>query len=523
MDTGEAEKSLSSAEGKAQGFGAKLGSIAGTAARVGAAVVAGAGVATTALFGLANKAAGATDRVDKLSQKIGISRTGFQEWDYILSQNGASVEGLQMGLKTLSKVADGATKGMGAGAAAFKRLGVEVKDSNGQLKSQEQLFNETFLALSKMENETERTSLASQLLGRSAQELAPTLNSGAESMEELRLRAHELGLVLGDDAIDAGVVFGDTMDDLKKSFGAVATSLGVEVMPMFQSLADWVLSHMPTIQAVISRVFDFVAVLVRGFIDGVKWIISTVQEWVQSNDETVTMIGDKFAMFFDTAKELFAAFVTFVTMIWDKWGADILEVVEILWKSVQGVFGGAFEILMGLMETFIGIFTGDWGRAWEGITRTFGGAWDAMKSIATGAINLIIKAVNLLIRGLNMIKFDVPSWVPIIGGKSWGFNLSEIGLLGQDSKSATSMANMMGNVARMARGGTVMGAGAALVGEEGPELLNLPRGATVTPLGGGAGGITLHLHDAMIMDDYGVDRMMDRIVDRMRRLGVRDA
>ena len=76
----EAEQQLDNIDQKAEGVGGKLGSMIGTAAKWGAAIGAGALAAGTSLFATATKAAAATDRVDKLSQKIGISRQSFQEW-----------------------------------------------------------------------------------------------------------------------------------------------------------------------------------------------------------------------------------------------------------------------------------------------------------------------------------------------------------------------------------------------------------------------------------------------------------
>lgn len=174
------------------------------------------------------------DRVDKMSQKIGVSRKTFQEWDYILSQNGASVDGLQTGVKTLSTAVDEANQGTAEYAEMFERLGVSIVDANGNLKDQETIFNEVFLALSDMDNATERTAIATRLLGRSATELAPALNAGREAIEETRGRAEALGLVIGDDVVDAGVRLTDNIDSLKRSFESWrVNALG----PVIESLA----------------------------------------------------------------------------------------------------------------------------------------------------------------------------------------------------------------------------------------------------------------------------------------------
>ncbi len=87
--------------------------------------------------------------------------------------------------------------------------------------------------------------------------------------------------------------------------------------------------------------------------------------------------------------------------------------------------------------------------------------WNGMKAGAKGAVNFVIGALNTMIRGLNKIQFDVPSWVPLIGGKQWGFDLKEI--------------------PKLARGTNYHQGGPALVGERGPELVILPRAACVIP------------------------------------------
>ncbi|WP_206672887.1 hypothetical protein, partial [Parasutterella excrementihominis] len=65
---------------------------------------------------------------------------------------------------------------------------------------------------------------------------------------------------------------------------------------------------------------------------------------------------------------------------------------------------------------------------------------------------------------LNSLSVTIPSWVPIVGGQTWGLNLPTIPML--------------------AKGGTITGAGSVLVGENGPEILNVGRGASVVPLTG---------------------------------------
>jgi hypothetical protein len=107
------------------------------------------------------------------------------------------------------------------------------------------------------------------------------------------------------------------------------------------------------------------------------------------------------------------------------------------WKTIGEGLNGIVTVLRGVMQFITGVFSGDWKKAWEGIKLAFSGVWDAMKaSIALplnfmlskieSFINAIIKGLNFLVRSINKISFEVPDWVPGIGGNTMGFNLKEI-------------------------------------------------------------------------------------------------
>jgi hypothetical protein len=130
------------------------------------------------------------------------------------------------------------------------------------------------------------------------------------------------------------------------------------------------------------------------------------------------------------------------------WEKVINPIIKVLWdvlkpafesvfKAIGGVFKGIGELFGGLIDFITGVFTGDWKKAWEGIKNIFKGIWDAIWSIIKGVVNVIISIINALIKGvvtginavikaLNKINFTVPDWVPLIGGKSFGFNLKEL-------------------------------------------------------------------------------------------------
>lgn len=92
-------------------------------------------------------------------------------------------------------------------------------------------------------------------------------------------------------------------------------------------------------------------------------------------------------------------------------------------KFVSDVYKNIKDILKGVIDFIVGVFTGDWTKAWQGVTEIFKGIWNNIVAIIESAINFIIDGINLLISALNTIHFEIPDWVPLIGGKSFGISI----------------------------------------------------------------------------------------------------
>lgn len=95
-------------------------------------------------------------------------------------------------------------------------------------------------------------------------------------------------------------------------------------------------------------------------------------------------------------------------------------------QTVGNVIDDIKTIFSGLIKFISGVFSGDFDKAWEGIKDIFKGIWNTIIDLLNGSINIIIKGLNWLIKQMNKISFDVPSWVPYVGGKSIGVNIDYI-------------------------------------------------------------------------------------------------
>lgn len=108
----------------------------------------------------------------------------------------------------------------------------------------------------------------------------------------------------------------------------------------------------------------------------------------------------------------------------------IKAIVTAVFGNIKQTVGNVIDeiktIFSGLIKFISGVFSGDFDKAWEGIKDIFKGIWNTIIDLLNGAINIIIKGINWLIKQMNKISFDVPSWVPFVGGKSIGVNISYI-------------------------------------------------------------------------------------------------
>lgn len=180
---------------------------------------------------LASEVAAAGDQIDKQSQVLGISRKAYQEWGYILSQNGASIETMSTAMRTLNKEYMNAKDGNKDAASAFAQLGVSVHELD-QMNPEEQ-FEAIVKAFQKLPAGAQKSALAVKIFGRGGMQLLPLLNNSAESIDELRKKAEELGFIMSDEAVDASVEYTDALDTMQRTFNGIKYSIGAKLLPVF--------------------------------------------------------------------------------------------------------------------------------------------------------------------------------------------------------------------------------------------------------------------------------------------------
>ena len=226
-------KESDNASGKIGAMAVALGSLAADAIKAGIKGIVD-GVKDIAKFFIdATKgAAEFADEILTLSTVTGISTETLQEYKYMASLLDVDLNTITGSMTKLTKSMSSAQSGSGAAASAFEKLGVSIVDDNGSLRDANSVFDDAISALGKISNETERDATAMELFGKSAKDLNPLIEAGAERMAELGKEAQEAGYVLGDDALNAYGALDDQLQYLSVGATAAKNALGTILLPV---------------------------------------------------------------------------------------------------------------------------------------------------------------------------------------------------------------------------------------------------------------------------------------------------
>jgi phage-related protein len=196
-----------------------------------------------ALFAATVRVGNLADKLLDLEQMTGLSTNSLQEFRRVTTVAGVSQDAIADGAMQLTRrlkaVGDESTAVQGAMA----KLGVQTRNTDGSLRSMDDLMPELIKSLQGVENITERNSLATEVFGRGASQLAPILGMTADQFDNLRQEAHDMGLVLGRDALQAANQFRVQFDTLKQSAAGVASEFGMAFMPVFERVVGLIQQH----------------------------------------------------------------------------------------------------------------------------------------------------------------------------------------------------------------------------------------------------------------------------------------
>lgn len=414
LDSSEYDTGLDGASNKASGFGNMLkGGLAGAAKAGGVALAAvgAAGIAATTAFvkGAAGVAAYG-DNIDKMSQKMGMSASAYQEWDAVMQHSGTSMETMKASMKTLANAAE-------TGSEAFTKLGISQEEIASM--SQEQLFERTISALQNVEDETERTYLAGKTLGRGATELGALLNTSAEDTQKMRDRVHELGGVMSDDAVKAAAAYQDSLQDMKTAMSGISRGMLSEMLPSMTKVMDGLTEifagnsdkGIGLVTEGINGVFGKINEAVPKFLNVGGSIVKALGKALVSNIPNILNAGAKIIT--SLIKGVVNA-VPWLLSAGAKMGGQLVESISKTLNERFPALGGAFDSLVSIANKGIEKIKQFWSDNGEEILAKASEIWENVKS----AVSTAVEAIGVVIQ--TVIDVAKQLW------EQWGADLIEI-------------------------------------------------------------------------------------------------
>jgi len=223
-----AEKTVSAFSDRMDGLASSLKTIAPLAVAAGAAFA----------FNMARALAESADRLDELSQRIGVSVEDLTRLQWAAKMSGASNETLTASLQKLSLNMANSKDPANEAATAFKALGIDVSNTDGTMRSQLEIMNEVADAFAGFKDGANKTAIAVQLFGRSGAELIPMLNGGSKSIKALAAESDKLGNTLSTKTAKAAAEFNDHLDRMTARASSVAKSIATPLLTNLNAFFD---------------------------------------------------------------------------------------------------------------------------------------------------------------------------------------------------------------------------------------------------------------------------------------------
>lgn len=285
----------------------------------------------------------------------------------------------------------------------------------------------------------------------------------------------------------------EVWNSIKDFFSQVIADIGTILTDLWdkygQTLIDNLKGFMKSIQDIIINVWEnIIKPIINGALEMLTWL------WDKHLKGLVEELGEFIMKLVNGALEIWNKFISpIVNFLIKTFGPAFAEtfnfLVNLIGTSIaviSDVLKGLLRVFGGIIDFIVGVFTGNWEKAWQGVQDIFGGLMDGLVSLIKWPLNAIIDLINFAIDGLNkLLTFKLPD---ILGGGEVGIKVPKI--------------------PKLARGGIIDSPTIAMVGEAGKEAVMPLENNTgwISELAdklsgrmdGGSGNLTLMIDSSVI-------------------------
>lgn len=341
---------------------------------------------------LASATTSLTEKQKALTKQIEMANAKITDMDKKGGKNGETlkvmrrnVEDLKRELAELGTTAKVGAPEMSSYEITLQKLGLKMKDLANL--TPEETFNTLAMSIASLSDPMQRSSIAMDVFGKAGTDLLPMLSEGPEGIKKMREEAQRLGITFDSKTAKAAADFDDAMKKLQGTITGAQNAIAQSMLPILQQLvekvqpvilaiSDWIKAHPQLTEVIIIG-----AAAVSALVAGIGFLGLALPAIITGFTLLMGPIGLVIG-----AVTLLSAGIILLVKNWDY----VREQMKLTWDGIKIMFTDGVNVLIGLAEA--------WANMW-------------------------VKAANTIIGALNKIKFSMPSWVPGVGGKSFGINI----------------------------------------------------------------------------------------------------
>lgn len=185
------------------------------------------------------------DSIDKVSSKLGLAADSLQEYRFAAQLAGVPQTALDMGLQRFIRRTAEAAAGTGEAKDILKQYKIQLKDTDGALKSSEAVLNQVADTIMGVTDEQERLRIAFKLFDSEGVALVNMLKEGSGGLEAMRMEARRLGGVMSQDLVKQSVEATDNITRLEFGLRGIRNIIALQVLP---TVNRWITSITKAIQ-----------------------------------------------------------------------------------------------------------------------------------------------------------------------------------------------------------------------------------------------------------------------------------
>lgn len=281
------------------------------------------------------------DNILTLSAQTGLSTDTLEKYNAVAELTDVSMDTLTNSMAKNIKSMSDARDGSQAYADAYKKLGVQITDANGNLRNSETVYWETVDALKGITDETERDALAMELFGKKAQDLNTIIDLGSEGVAEYTKMAEDMGAVVGGDGLTA---LGN-LDDQMQIFSSTTSSTKNVIATAF---APAITEALGGVNGLIGAFNGLVSAVISG--EGVDAAFNLVSEKLM---ELISSVESALPQLLDAAKNLIQMLISVIASSAPIIIEQGVMLIDSLLSGISGYLNQIIPVAISIIEMLV--------------------------------------------------------------------------------------------------------------------------------------------------------------------------